>query len=179
MRFDYFPPSFDSPFRPLATARCSEAESFTRSEPRAVGTTSYVSTNPTHTREARGPMRVRSSPDRRVRGRKTNLRWARARRRGAPSHATDDHVCDRAVGFLDTKRTYPYNARTRERARALSGACAPPLSRVRRFTESRCRDPSVDTSRNGAPSHARRAARFARVIGGRAYLRCCAYIARL
>ena len=69
----------DSLFAPLATARCSDAGSFTRSEPSHPRTTPHVSTNRNHMREARGWMRVRSLPNPRVRGRKTSLRWARAR----------------------------------------------------------------------------------------------------
>ena len=58
LRFDYFPPFFDPPFAPLSTARCSDAETFSGSNPRAVGTISQVSPTPTHTCEARGLMRV-------------------------------------------------------------------------------------------------------------------------
>ena len=70
LRFDNFPPSIDSPFAPLATTWCSDAETYTRSEPRAAGTAQYVSANRTHMRVARGSMRVRSLPNRRVPGTK-------------------------------------------------------------------------------------------------------------
>ena len=52
------------PFAPLATTWCSDAETYNRSEPRVAGMPQYVSTNRTHTREARGLMRVRGPPDR-------------------------------------------------------------------------------------------------------------------
>ena len=77
LSFDYFPPSIDSLFAPLSTAGRSDTETYTRFEPRAAGTTQYVSTNRTHMREARGSMRVRGAPTGASRGRKSNLRWAR------------------------------------------------------------------------------------------------------
>ena len=48
----------------LATARCSDAVTYTRSKPSTPGMTPYVSTNHTYMREARGPMRVDSLPKR-------------------------------------------------------------------------------------------------------------------
>jgi hypothetical protein len=63
-------PSETTPFAPLATMWCSDAETCIRSEPRAAGTAQYVSTTRTHMREARGSMRVWS------------LRTARRRRNG-------------------------------------------------------------------------------------------------
>ena len=78
LSFDYFPPSIDSLFAPLSTAGRSDTETYTRFAPRAAGTTQYVSTNRTHMREARGSMRVRGGPDRRVPGTKIKSKMGSA-----------------------------------------------------------------------------------------------------
>ena len=142
--YEYYPVTLglfsalrDSLFAPLATARCSDAGSFTRSEPSHPRTTPHVSTNRNHMREARGWMRVRSLPNPRVRGRKTSLRWARHASPGKRAKSTGDQVCDRADGLLDVKYASLWEKGAGARARALSGARAPPLSRVRRFNASR------------------------------------------
>ena len=149
MSFDYFPPYIESLFAPLSTAWRSDAETFTQSEPRGVGTTSLVSTNRTHMREARGSMRVRCAPTRRVPGTKNKSKMGSGTPQGARSEPTNRLVCDRPVGFLDTKHAPRWDVCARSRARALSGARAPPISCVRALTASSWQDPYVDVARSG------------------------------
>ena len=85
-------------------------------------------------------------------GRKTNQDGLGHASPGERATSTDDQVCDRADGFLDVKYASLWRKRARARARALSGAHVPPLSRLRRFTASRWQDPTVDVARLGSES---------------------------